>query len=106
MLVGILQYTKRFLNFVEKEIFPRISEFSKYIGVEDTNMSSNRRLVRDGKNKLIASVQSGFGDSELVKDVRGKILGRTNEHFHQTRDANNKLVSTSTADAGLLIRKK
>jgi hypothetical protein len=69
-------------------------------------MSLNKRLVRDGKNRLIASVSSGSAGSELVRDIKGQFLGRTNEHFHQTRDANNKLVSTNVADAGLLIKGK
>jgi hypothetical protein len=67
-------------------------------------MPSEKRYVRDGRNRLIASVSSGFGDSELVRDVKGQLLGRTNERFHQTRRADNSLVSTNTADAGLLIK--
>jgi hypothetical protein len=86
--------------------FPRICDFSQYIEVEETNMSLNRRLVRDGKNRLIASISSGSAGSELVRDINGKLLGRTNEHFHQTRDAGNKLVSNNTADSGLLIKVK
>ena len=63
--------------------------------------------VRNGSRKIIGSVTSGYSDtSAVVRDEKNEITGRTNSAFETTRDAHGKLVSTNTADAGLLIRKK
>jgi YD repeat-containing protein len=63
-----------------------------------------KNLVRDGRNKLIGSVTSGYADgSSLVRDAEGRLLGKTSEKFHNTRDAEGKLISTNTPDAGLLF---
>jgi hypothetical protein len=66
-----------------------------------------RECIRDGKNRIIGSVTSGFSDeSTVVRDEHGKILGRTSERFHNTRDDHGGLVSTNSADPGLLIGRK
>ena len=63
-----------------------------------------KTLVRDGQNGLIGSVTSGYaGGSSLVRDAEGRLLGKTSEQFHNTRDAQGKLVSTNSSDAGLLF---
>jgi YD repeat-containing protein len=67
-------------------------------------MSLKKTYVRDGKNKIIGSITSGFSDSSsVVRDEHGCITGRTSERFHTTRDASGRLVSINTADPGLLI---
>ena len=56
---------------------------------------------------LIASVTSGYTEgSNTVRDSGGCVLGHTASRFNTTRDSNGKLVSTNSADPGLLIRKK
>ena len=66
-----------------------------------------KTYVRDGKNRIIGSVTSGYSDSsEVIRDEHEQILGRTNERFHTTRDAHGSLVSINSSDPGLLIRKK
>jgi YD repeat-containing protein len=63
-----------------------------------------KTTIRDGKNRLIGSVTSGFaGGSSIVRDAEGRLLGKTSELFHNTRDARGKLISTNTADGGLLF---
>jgi YD repeat-containing protein len=67
-------------------------------------MPLERRFIRDGRNKLVGSVTSGYSDStETVRDEKGKLLGKTNRGFSTTRDAHGKLVSINTPDAGLLF---
>jgi YD repeat-containing protein len=56
------------------------------------------------QNRVIGSVTTGYaGGSSLVRDAEGRLLGKTSEKFHNTRDAQGKLVSTNTPDAGLLL---
>ena len=63
--------------------------------------------IRDGTRRISGSVTTGYSDSSsLVRDERNKVTGRTSERFHTTRDSSGKLVSTNSADPGLLIRKK
>ena len=71
-------------------------------------MSLKKEYVRDGKNRIVGSVTSGFvGAYEaVVRDEHEQIVGRTSERFGTTRDENGGLVSTNTADPGLLIRSK
>jgi hypothetical protein len=71
-----------------------------YIGlVQENKMSLKKEYVRDGKNRLIGSVTSGFaGDSNVVRDDRGKLLGRTSGQLHTTRDERGGLVSTNTSE--------
>ena len=66
-----------------------------------------KHFIRDGSRKIIGSVTTGFSDtSSLVRDEHNKINGRTNDKFQTTRDAQSNLVSTNSADPGLLIHKK
>jgi YD repeat-containing protein len=52
----------------------------------------------------MGSVTSGYSDStETARDAEGKLLGKTNRRFSNTRDADGKLVSIDTPDAGLLF---
>jgi len=63
-----------------------------------------KNVIRGGKNQVIGSVTTGFaGGSSVVRDAEGRLLGKTSELFHNTRDAEGKLVSTNTPDAGLLF---
>jgi hypothetical protein len=66
-----------------------------------------KEFIRDGTRKIIGSVTTGYSDtSSVVRDESNKVTGRTSERFHTTRDSSGKLVSTNSADPGLLIRKK
>jgi hypothetical protein len=66
-----------------------------------------KTYVRDGKNRIIGSVTSGYSDSsEVIRNEHEQITGRTNERFHTTRDAHGSLVSVNSSDPGLLIHKK
>jgi len=65
---------------------------------------AEKNVIRDGKNRVIGSVTSGYaGGSSIVRDAEGRLLGKTSEQFHSTRDGQGKLVSTNTPDAGLLL---
>ena len=65
-------------------------------------------FIRDGSRKIIGSVTTGYsgGTSTVVRDERNNISGRTSERFNTTRDNSGKLISSNSADPGLLIRKK
>jgi YD repeat-containing protein len=66
-----------------------------------------KNVIRDGKNRVIGSVTSGYAaGSSIVRDAEGRLLGKTSEQFHNTRDAQGKLVSTNTPNAGLLFGDK
>jgi YD repeat-containing protein len=53
---------------------------------------------------FIGSVTTGFaGGSSIVRDAEGHLLGKTSETFHNTRDAQGRLISVNTADCGLLF---
>jgi hypothetical protein len=67
-----------------------------------------KTYVRDGKNRVIGSVTTGFEGSfeTLVRDEHDHILGTTSEQFRTTRDAHGNLVSLGTADPGLLLSRK
>ena len=66
-----------------------------------------KTYIRDGKNRIIGSVTSGYSDSsEVIRDDHEQILGRDSERFNTVRDANGNLVSINSSDPGLLIRKK
>jgi hypothetical protein len=67
-----------------------------------------KTYVRDGKNRIIGSVTTGFEGSfeALVRDEHENVIGRTSERFATTRDTHGNLVSLNTADPGLLINRK
>jgi YD repeat-containing protein len=63
-----------------------------------------KNVIRDGQNRIVGSVTSGYaGGSSIVRDAEGRLLGKTSEKFHSTRDAEGRLVSINTPDAGLLF---
>jgi hypothetical protein len=70
-------------------------------------MPLKKEYLRGGKNEIIGSVTTGFSDeSTVVRDEHEKIIGRTSDRFHATRDEHGGLVSTNCADPGLLIGRK
>jgi hypothetical protein len=70
-------------------------------------MSLTKRWVRDGRNRVIANITSGFSfDESVVRDENNRIVGRVSPKSYVTRDSHNNLVSIDTADAGLLIKVK
>ena len=70
-------------------------------------MSLKKEYVRDGRRRIIGSVTSGYSDeSAVVRGEGNEITGRTSERFHTTRDGHGNLVSTNTADPGLVINRK
>jgi hypothetical protein len=67
-------------------------------------MPLEKKYIRNGRNQLVGSVTSGYSDStEIVRDDKGKLLGKTNRNFSTTRNVRNRLVSIDTPDAGLLF---
>ena len=68
----------------------------------------NKDYVRDGNRKIIGSVTTtGFSDtSAVVRNEDNGITGRTSERFHTTRDGHGNLISTNSADPGLVISRK
>jgi hypothetical protein len=63
-----------------------------------------KNVIRDGHNRVIGSVTSGYaGGSSIVRDAEGRLLGKTSEKFHSTRDSHGKILSINTPDAGLLF---
>jgi YD repeat-containing protein len=63
-----------------------------------------KTVIRDGQNRVVGSTTSGYAaGTSIVRDAEGRLLGKTSETFHNTRDAQGKLVSTNTPDAGLLF---
>jgi hypothetical protein len=70
-------------------------------------MSLSKKYVRDGKNRIIGSITSGYSDtSSVVRDGQEQIVGRTSERFNTVRDAHGNLVSINSSDPGLLIERK
>jgi hypothetical protein len=65
-----------------------------------------KEYIRDGKRRIIGSVTTGYTGSfeSIVRDADEEIVGHTGERFGTTRDEHGGLVSTNTADAGLLIK--
>ncbi len=67
-------------------------------------MPLEKKYIRNGRNQLIGSVTSGYSDTtEIARDANGKLLGKTNRRFSNTRDAHGRLVSIDTPDTGLLF---
>jgi hypothetical protein len=67
-----------------------------------------KEYIRDEKRQIVGSVTSGFVGSyeTIVKDEHEQSVGTTSERFGTTRDGHGGLVSTNTADPGLLINRK
>ena len=74
---------------------------------KEDNVALFRKYVRDGERRIIGSVTTGFSDSScVVRDQQNRFIGRTNERFQTTRDEHGKLISTNSADPGLLIGRR
>jgi len=66
-----------------------------------------KHFIRDGNRRITASVTTGYSDtSSIVRDQRDQFTGRTNERFNTVRDAHGNLVSTNSADPGIVIGRK
>lgn len=81
---------------------------SVYFECDQGGYMLKEEYVRDGKNRIIGSVTTGYEGAfeSIVRDEHEQITGRTSERFATTRDEHGRLVSTNTADAGLLINRK
>jgi hypothetical protein len=79
-----------------------------YIFLGQGGLMLKKEYIRDGKNRLIGSVTTGFvGAFEtIVRDEHEQIMGTTSERFHTTRNEHGGVVSINTSDPGLLINKK
>ncbi len=67
-------------------------------------MALKRRYIRDGRNRLVGSITSGYAaETAIVRDAEGHMLGRTSSKFRNTRDARGKLISVDSAEPGLLF---
>jgi YD repeat-containing protein len=63
-----------------------------------------RKVIRDGSNRVVGSVTTGYAaGTSIVRDAEGHLLGKTSERFHSTRDAQGRIISINTPDAGLLF---
>jgi hypothetical protein len=70
-------------------------------------MPLKKDYVRDGRNRIVGSVTSGYSDkSDVVRDSDNQIAGRTSERFNTTRDRKGSVISVNSPDPGLLIRRK
>jgi hypothetical protein len=66
-----------------------------------------KHFIRDGNRSVVGSVTAGYTDtSSIVRDQRNQITGRTNQRFLTVRDAHGSLISTNSADPGLVIGRK
>jgi hypothetical protein len=64
-------------------------------------------FIRGGNRSILGSVTTGYSDSSsIVRNQRNQITGRTNERFNTVRDTHGSLVSTNSADPGLIIGRK
>jgi hypothetical protein len=74
----------------------------------EVNQLLRKTYVRDGKNRLIGSVTTGFEGSfeALIRDEHENTIGRSSERFGTTRDGHGNLISVDTADPGLLLNRK
>lgn len=64
-------------------------------------------FVRDGHRSIIGSVTNVLSDSSsIVRDQRNQITGPTSERFNIVRDAYGILVSSNSADLGLVLAHK
>lgn len=66
-----------------------------------------QHFIRDAQRRIIGSVTAGHSDSSgIVRGQRNQITRCTNEGFNTMRDAHGYLVSTNSADPGLVIGRK
>jgi len=80
------------------------SDLVTYVNAELSPADFSRMLADDRIRLWIAD---GFRDtSAIVRDEGNRIMGRTNERFHTTRDGHGNLVSSNSSDPGLLLRRK
>jgi hypothetical protein len=61
--------------------------------------------VRDGQNRIVGTTSTNSNGDTVARDRSGNILGRSSQTFNNTRGPNDRLVSNSTADARVLLRK-
>jgi hypothetical protein len=53
---------------------------------------------------VLLGVTEGYANGgSIITDAEGKILGRTSDKLHTTRDAKGRLISNNTSDAGLVF---
>jgi hypothetical protein len=70
-------------------------------------MPLKKEYVRDGGNRIIGSVTSGYNDqSQIVRNCENEIAGRTSGLFNTVRDRNGSITSVNSSDPGLLINRK
>ena len=63
--------------------------------------------VRDGHGQLLGNITINTESGDVTaRECGGRILGHSSGTFNNTRDGSGRLVSTNTADVGLLFRKK
>ncbi len=65
-----------------------------------------KTYIKD-QGRILGSITKGFQGAfeSLVRDEKDAVLGRCSEHFATTRDHRGALVSTNSADPGLLIKR-
>jgi hypothetical protein len=56
-------------------------------------------FVRNGKNHIIGTKISGFGNGGTVARDSGKILGRSSKKFRNTRDSHRLVTSVNQTDS-------
>jgi hypothetical protein len=71
-------------------------------------LALEKKYIRDFNHRILGNVTEGFDDGHgsVVRDNDGHILGRTSTRYNETRDSSGRVVSSNSADPGLLIRKK
>ena len=71
-------------------------------------LALDKKYIRDFDGKIVGNVTTGFdsGHGSVVRDNNGEVLGRTSTRFNETRDSSSRIVSSNTADPGLLINRK
>jgi len=71
-------------------------------------LAVEKKYIRDFNHRILGNVTEGFDDGHgsVVRDNDGHILGRTSTRYNETRDSSGRVVSSNSADPGLLIRKK
>jgi hypothetical protein len=69
-------------------------------------LALEKKYIRDFNHRILGNVTEGFDDDHgsVVRDNDGHILGRTSTRYNETRDSSGRVVSSNSADPGLLIR--